>query len=380
MEARAIRPCEEAGRRGPVCTGRTANVEDRDGASGSKAGSVFMILAMLGLTALVASHFTDAAELWKTLKKANLSWIRLGVVLHVFYFVAYAVLYKIGFDAVGVKAETLKLLPLMMASIFVRAVVPSGGLSAAALFVDDAVQRRQSGARAAVGVVLVLLVDLITIVPFAVWGVVFLTGARAFKWYDALGFVLFSIYVAIMVILLAMAYRSAPLVRRLLSFIRQLVNRAGAKFHQPDLLATDWPQSTANQLSGAACALVTKPKMLALLIFWGMVLHTINLAGLWALVKAFGQAVPVGGLVAAFGMGIMFFVVGVIPEGTAIVETIMTLVFSSLGMSGKTAIAINLVFRGVNLWLPITIGIFALRRIRCFGQRRRGVAVGKGSA
>ncbi len=103
-------------------------------------------------------------------------------------------------------------------------------------------------------------------------------------------------------------------------------------------------------------------------------LHAINLFGLWALVRAYGQTIPPGGLVAAFGMGIIFFVIAVIPEGVAVVEAVMTLVFSSVGMSVHTAIAITMVFRGVNFWLPLAVGVFTFGRIRRFGQRDRAAA------
>ena len=335
----------------------------------STAGKVLVIVALIGLTALVVAHFTDARTLWATLLKGNPFWIMAGVVVHIIFFVGYALLYKLGFDAVDVKSKTLQLLPVVMASIFVNAVIPSGGAAAAALFIDDAAKRKQSGSRATVGVVLVLLADLITLFPFILWGVVFLVRNHIFKTYDLVGALLFFSFIALLVVALVVAHRSEEKLDRFLCLIAGPVNAIGAKIRKREVLPREWCAKTANQLSEASRTMASKPKELLLLSAWAVVLHVINLYGLWALVRAYGQNIPVGGLIAAFGMGIIFFVIAVIPEGVAIVEAVMTLVFSSVGMSVHTAIAITMVFRGVNFWLPLVVGLFTFGRIRRFGQR-----------
>lgn len=335
----------------------------------STAGKILVILALIGLTALVVEHFTDARTLWTTLMKGDPFWIAVGVVVHILFFVGYALLYKLGFDAVEVKSGTLQLLPVVMASIFVNAVIPSGGAAAAALFIDDAARRRQSGTRATVGVVLVLLADLITLVPFILWGVAFLIRSHTFKTYDLVGALLFFSYIALLVVALVIAHRSQRKLEQFLCLIARPVNAISAKVNKPDVLSREWCEKTADQLCKASRTMSRKPKELLLLTGWAIVLHVVNLYGLWALVRAYGQMIPIGGLVAAFGMGIIFFVIAIIPEGVAIVEAVMTLVFSSVGMSVHTAIAITMVFRGVNFWLPLIVGIFTFGRIRRFGQR-----------
>ncbi len=317
----------------------------------------------------MVEHFTDARTLWATLLKGDPLWLSIGVAIHIVYFVAYALLYKLGFDAVEVKSKTLPLLPVVLASIFVNAVIPSGGAAAAALFIDDAVRRKESGSRATVGVVLVLLADLITLFPFILWGVWFLIRDHAFKTYDLVGALLFFSYIALLIVALVIAHRSERKLDQFLCLIARPVNAVGAKVKKPHLLSREWCAKTAGQLSEASRTMTQKPKELFYLSAWAVVLHVMNLYGLWALVRAYGQMIPTGGLIAAFGMGIIFFVIAVIPEGVAIVEAVMTLVFVSVGMAAHTAITITMVFRGVNFWLPLIVGIFTFGRIRRFGQR-----------
>ena len=360
---------QSASRREASPVGVEKEAEEKLGRS--TAGKVLVILALIGLTALVVLHFTDVRTLWRTIRQGKPLWIAIGVVAHILFFMGYALLYKLGFNAVGVKSKSLKLLQVVMASIFVNAVIPSGGAAAAALFVDDAVRRRQSGTRATVGVVLVLLADLMTLFPFIIWGMVFLVRARIFKAYDVVGAILFFSFIAILTAMLVLAHRSPQKLTLVLDWVRRPVNWAGRRFHKRELLSGEWSRKTSDELSEASRAMVDSPKQLLLLGGWAVVLHVINLAGLWALVEAYGQHIPIGGLVAAFGMGIIFFVIAVIPEGVAIVEAVMTLVFSSVGMPVHIAVAITMVFRGVNFWLPLAVGVFTFGRIRRFGQRTR---------
>lgn len=89
----------------------------------------------------------------------------------------------------------------------------------------------------------------------------------------------------------------------------------------------------------------------------------INLAGLFMFFLAYQQPVRLGTLIAGFGMGIIFFVITVVPQGVGDVEGIMSLVFTSLGISKTNAVVIVLSFRGVNFWIPLLIGLLFLRRV-----------------
>ncbi|MGA7614339.1 MAG: lysylphosphatidylglycerol synthase transmembrane domain-containing protein [Thermoanaerobaculia bacterium] len=344
--------------------------KNQSGASKTKtiAGRIFMIIVLVGMTALVAGHFTDFQKLAKAMSDVNWWWIAAGVLIHIAYFFGYALLYTFGFAVVGVESAALELLPVVFAGIFVNAVVPSGA-GAAALFIDDAIQRGQSGSRTAIGVVLVLIIDLVTLIPFVFWGVAFLVRHHIFKTYDAIGVGVFVIYTVILVMLIVFSRWEPQWVKKILGWVRKLVSKVGGWFKHPDLLPKEWPEKIAGEFCEASMAIGRHPKMLTISILWSILVHGVNAFGLWVLVKAFGESIPAGGLVAAFGLGIVFFVIVAIPQGVAIVEAIMTLIFTSLGVDQSKAVAATLVFRSVNFWLPLVVGLLFLWKIRRFGQR-----------
>ena len=117
---------------------------------------LFVVLAIVVL-AIVAAQFTSAAALGAELARASWAWVLVALVLQGAFFLLYGGLYQAGFRAVGVSSEALRLVPVLFASIFAKTAVPFTAAPAAAVFIDDASARGESGPRAAVGVVVVLV-------------------------------------------------------------------------------------------------------------------------------------------------------------------------------------------------------------------------------
>ncbi len=71
-------------------------------------------------------------------------------------------------------------------------------------------------------------------------------------------------------------------------------------------------------------------------------------------------------------MGIVFYVVSIVPQGLAAVEGVMAVVFTALGVPGAQALAIIIAFRGLSYWLPLAVGFFFLQQARIFGGKDNG--------
>lgn len=324
-------------------------------------------ILLLGLGVLIFCGFASFQDLGAKLGRAQWPWLVVAAALHLAYFFPYALLYEYGFAAVGVRSRLPALIPLVFAAVFANAVLPSGGAAAAALFIDDAKQRGQSGARAAVGTVLVLLADLVTLVPFLVYGLVALALHRDLRFYDLLGAGIFVLYVSGLSGLIALSGWKPDWIYRLFGWARRVANRVGGRFKHPDLLKEGWDRKSADQFTDAAHQLTRHPKPLAWSLFYGTLVDVISLASLYACFLAFRQPIALGPLVAGFSIGVVFWVIAVIPHGVAAEEGMMMLVFTSLGIPGATAAAVTLVFRLVNYWLPLALGFFFLRSVRSFG-------------
>jgi uncharacterized protein (TIRG00374 family) len=338
----------------------------------------WMLFAMVGVTILVASRFADIKQVIGGLRQGRLLWVIVALVLHLLYFVLYAFLYQVGFRTVDVKGRMWEFVPLVFVSVFVNALVPSGGAGGAAVFIDDAVQRGQSGTRAAIGVVWVLVADLVSLVPFILYGNIFLHQHQALKFYDVLGTGIFLFFVVGLCFLLVLAGWQVKILQAILHLVQRLAKRVARWFKSSFWLGEEWPRQTAQELAEAVHMVLNAPRWMVYSLFVGLFLHLLNLVGLYILFLAFQQPVQLGTLVSAFGMGIVFFIITIIPQGVGAVVGVMTLVFNSMGIPKANALVITLAFRGMNFWLPVLCGFLLIRGLNRFknsgGQTQSGKA------
>ncbi|HEY4752222.1 MAG TPA: lysylphosphatidylglycerol synthase transmembrane domain-containing protein, partial [Candidatus Limnocylindrales bacterium] len=238
---------------------------------------------------------------------------------------------------------------------------------AAAVFIDDAVARGESGPRTAVAMIVVLVVDLVTALPFVLVGAAALIARSTLVEFAVIGTVWFLGFIAVLVLGLVLAARRPSLLERLLGLVSAAVNgllrRLGRRMRVPD----DWARLTTEQMVAGVAAVPRHPGEIAIASGFGLAVHVVNLAGLGALFLAFGQPLDPAALAAGFGMGIVFFIVSIVPDGIGAVEGAMALVFVALGMPPATAILVAIAFRVLNVWIPVGLGFVCARYLRLFG-------------
>jgi uncharacterized protein (TIRG00374 family) len=348
-----------------------------DSKSNGKLRRILLLLLMLAFPLLIVTRFTNLSNLVGTLVHGKWYWILAAIAVHLLFFTLDATFYHYSLLTVDVQSKVLQLLPLRFASIFINAILPSGGAGAVALFVDDASRRGESGARTAVGMVLALIADLGTLAPFVVGGLIYLDYRNALASYNIAGSAIFFAYIAVLALMIGLARWEEDHLHALLQWVRRIVNRVGGRFNRPDLVGKDWPRSNAHQFAQAAGAIVKHPKRLGTTLALGVVLHLVNLLGLYTLFLAYAEHAHFGTAVAGFSIGIVFWVVTFIPQAIGAVEGVMLLIFTALGMSPAEAGAITVAFRGVNFWLPIVVGFLILPRTGTFSGKGRLPTQGK---
>lgn len=328
-----------------------------------------LLLVLAGFAVLVALQFSNIVALGRTLFQGEIQWILAAVLLQAIYYSVYALLYQLSFETVEVTGSTFELLPVLFASIFLKAVVPSGGVSAVAVFVDDAARRGESGARAAEGALLVLVADLITTVPFIIVALIYLQTRGVLQLYQAFTALLFVLFAAAMGGVLLLGRLQPSRLRDVLQRFQNTVNRIAVRLHRPPLLSANWAEVNAEECIGAACNIAAHPRPLWRALVVAFIVHWINLASLYAVTRAYRQPLGPGPIVAAFSMDIIFSVINIIPHGIGVAEGVISLVFISLGVPAVIAVTIAVAFRGLNVWLPLAIGFFLINRVRAFGAR-----------
>jgi len=317
---------------------------------------------------IAVSRLTELEKLSQTLARGQLSWVVVAAALQLAYFLFFAGMYQLSFATVGVKSRLWELLPVVFAATFLRLATSAAG---AAVFVDEAGQRGESPARTAAGLVVAQIVDFVSFGAVLIAGMVYLFLRHDLKSYEVVAALLLLAGTVALGGVLALGFWRPVLLRRLLSWLQNTVNRAAGWIKKAPPLTDDWTARSAHEFAAAAGAVASRPLPAILATAAALVGLLLDLACLGALFRAYHQPVAFGVLVAGFAMGVLFWIVSFTPQGVGVVEGIMALVYTSLGVPAATATVISLAFRGLALWLPVAVGFVMLRRVKSFQAKRR---------
>ncbi|MCL4831163.1 MAG: bifunctional lysylphosphatidylglycerol flippase/synthetase MprF [Caldilineaceae bacterium] len=328
------------------------------------------IILIVGLW-IAISRFTELQHLLSTLSGGRWQWILVAVGIQVCYYTAFASLYQVAFSLVGVQARLKDVLPVLLASIFVNVAAPTGGTAGNALFIDDAAQRGQSSTRAAVGTLLALLADYGVFALILLVGLIYLFFTHTLQTYELVTAAILWLLVALMAGIVWLGFRQPAQLARLLGWGERTTNELSERIARRPLLRDGWAAETTQEFTLASDALRARPQGVFHLLLVSFLAHALDIATIYALFLAFLGPVGLGPLVAGYAMGVLFWIVSITPQGIGIVEGVMALVFTSLGLASGPATVVALAFRGLSFWLPLLIGFFVLRRLRTFAPQRQ---------
>ncbi len=324
---------------------------------------------MIAFIWLVVSRYAEIEKLALTVRQGQWQWVGLAALLQVLFYLLHAVLYQNTFFIVGIDRRLRDMLSLVLSALFVNVVAPTGGTAAIALFMDDASLHGQPAARAAAGTLLTLVVDFSAFSLLLAVGIIYLFRQADLRPYQVTGAILFLLFILLLSSLLLLGLWQPAILQRVLVWCHRGVGWVSGLFKRPSPLAGDWPAKNASEYIGAAVAIQHHPGRLLQAFVVSLASHIVNLACLYTIFMAFRWPLAFGPLTAGYAFGFVFWVVSPTPQGIGVVEAVMALVYTSLGVPGATAVLAALTFRGLTFWLPLLIGFFLLQRVRSFGAR-----------
>lgn len=297
---------------------------------------------------LMVGHLTEIEKATLPLIQGQPEWMLLAAVLQVLYYAAFAAIFKAAFFTVEIRSKVLDLIPVTLGALFINVIAPTWGMAGAALYVDDASHRGESPARATAGTLLAQTADFSAFAIILAGGVAYLSMRHRLQSYEIAG-VAFLMVISLGLILILGLWRPMLLLK-LLGLAEKGMNRLAKKVRRTAFFPDGWAVRNAYDFSNAAGAIRAHPERLALTLGLALMAHLINIFSLYALFIGFHQQIGFGPLVAGYSMGILFWNISPVPQGIGVVEGIMALVYTSLGIHGVIATLIVLAFRALNFW------------------------------
>jgi len=331
---------------------------------------ILLVLTVLFLWAVI-SRFTELKQLELTLVQGQWTLVLAAILSQMVYYTVFTASYQAAFHTVDIQTRTRDLIPVTLGSLFVNVVIPAGGAGGAALFAEDLARRGKPAARAATGVLLQLIADFSAFTLLLIPGLTYLYIEHDLKSYEIVAAgILLLMTIGLTSILLLAIWRPDWL-HLLFNWSQRTANWFFGRLNRSLSLAEDWAQKNAGEFNQAAAAVAAHPSRLMRTVAIALLAHILNVVTFYLLFLAFNQHVSLGVLVTGYAMCILFWIVSPTPQGIGIVEGVVALTFTSLGIPGVVATTVTLAFRGLTFWIPMLLGFFAVQRMQGFSANER---------
>lgn len=328
-----------------------------------------LAIFVIAFAVLAVTQWDEMQEVLRTLGRGHWPWVLAALLLQGLYYVLYAALYQAAFMAVGVQTRLWPLLPVMLESVFVNAVAPSLGASAAAVFVNDASHRGQPPAAAAAATVLVPAARMTTLSLLLLAGVAYLVNQNQLRPFELAAIGVLVLVNLAQIVLLLLALRLPGVSYRLLTWIEVSLRKLSDRLRRPPWLPKGWGARNAHEFSHAAAAIAGNGRWAWRALGLAVLSNAVNLASLFALFLAFYRPVDFGVLIAGFAMGTALGLIEITPQGVGVVEGAMAITYTSLGIPAAVAAAVVISFRGLNVALPTLAGFLIIQARGILGRR-----------
>lgn len=334
-----------------------------------RAIAVVVLLGLFGL--MFASHVGDLAETAKVLQRGQVAWLGVAVFLQLVWFANQAALYQSIYQLLGLQTGAVRLLPIVLASNFLNFVTPSASLGAVALFLEDARQNGLDPARVALASVVRLVLNLVWFSILLVFALTVLSLRMQLVAEDLFAAALLLVGALLVIGALVLAGLQPARLGALLGWLGRSLDSIGSAVLRRDLEIEERAMRFGTQFGQAASALWSGRRRLPRPWLHVILFDGLQLGVLYAVLQAFpaDSAVlsPVT-LLVIFTIGVLFSVVALTPQGLGMVEVTLLSAFTMFGVSMGRAAVVVLAYRGFSFWVPLLVGLGALRWVHGIGR------------
>lgn len=329
--------------------------------------AVIILLAVV----FVVSRITEVEAIVETLRGGDWRYLLLACLLVFAWLVNLAASYRTIYGLLGLDEPLRKMMLLSTAANSVNVIAPSAGMGGLAIFINHARQRGYSSGRATVAGVLVVLFEYLGLLIALTLGLSILFRLHHLDWIDVIASAILLTFAVGLSAILYLAMHSAERLGKLLAWGVRVINRTLRFVSKRQLSSEEYAHQFSRDAAAGMRQLRSNPSNL-----WKPAALALSSKGLQLLIlflvsRAFLVEIPVDILLAGFSTASLFVVVSPTPYGVGIVEGMLTLTLSSLGVPVGSAAVVALSYRGITFWLPLMIGVIAFRALPKGEQKSR---------
>jgi glycosyltransferase 2 family protein len=319
-----------------------------------------LLVLLLGVFFFL-TWFAEIQEVVEVIRRGSLLFIGLAVLVQFAWLFNLSTFYQSIFHVLGMDARRWHLIKLVTAANFLTVIAPSGGISGIAVFIADAKRSGRSTAKVTVAGALYIWFEYIGTLAIVTVGLGVLAMRNNLHWSEITAALLLLAGGVGMSLLLYLGMQSAAALEKALSWMARLVNFVLRPVLRRDYLSLERAHSFACEVSEGVSALRNNPRWAVKPLALALLNKGILLVVLYLCFRAFNVDVDPSTLVAGLAIAHLFLIISPTPAGIGIVEGILAVALSSMGITRHSAMVVALAYRGFSFWLPLLIGMVTFR-------------------
>ena len=326
---------------------------------------VFLIIVAIFVW-YVFNHHAEFNKFINALSQGSWRWLLVALLAQIGFYAMITLLTQATFRVIHMERKFSDLVPLVLGSLFMNVLAPTGGQTGTILYADDAARRNESPPKAVIANILTTLISYTTFAFILVFSLFYLKSFGLLNNYEVIGAIIFVFPIVIPTVLIFSSVKYPAFTVKTLDWIGGIVNKLLKFFKRKSKVGADWAKNVSTELAEATTLAITNRKKLIKSFGFAIAAHALNIISLLIIFEAFEINIHYGALIAGYAFGEMVRIISPQPEGVGVVEVVMAVIFSSFGVPLIDATAIVIVFRGLNFWIPLGLGFIFLRRLPSF--------------
>jgi len=300
--------------------------------------SRFLLTALfIGFAAWFIKHEKpELSNVRDILLNANIHWIIAGLFLVAFYILIQGMMYVTSFASVNARLKLWDAIILFLKRNFISVFLPAGAVSSLAFFSGDVEKRGITRTQIYFASSIYAFVGILSVVIVAIPAFLFVVAGGNIgmgKWY-ALGGVMFILLIFIFI------YYSLLKKNILYTWIIKVLPKA---------------EFFVNELKNSKI----KYRQFVFTVLISVVIEFVGIAHVYISMIALNLPPSISSAIMAYIVVVMFLIVSPFLRGLGAIEVSMTYVLIHVGFSNVESIAITMLFRFFEFWLPFFTGILS---------------------
>lgn len=284
----------------------------------------------------INNEHTQLTEVKRVLLDANWKYILAGIILSVVYIILQGLMYVASFTAIGHRIPLVTAVVLFLKRNLISIFLPAGGISSLAFFTGEIEKKGITKSQIHFASTIYGFVGILSVIVVAI--PIFIYSLIA----GGLGSGEWIAFFAVLVLIAALYFIYSSILKKGI-FYRWLVK----SFAFFEVFSVDIRNNRISK------------KQFLITVFYSVLIEFAGIAHLYIAMLALGYNPSLFAAFLGYVISVIFLIVSPFLRGLGAIEVSMTLILTRLGYSGIEAIAVTLLYRFFEFWLPLFAGILS---------------------